>query len=69
MFLILMFVLRTWILMFVLDTYVCDDICDVYVISFFVWMEYKKQIKRYILFTLPSVRAIALGIAPIPGHI
>jgi hypothetical protein len=30
MFLILMFVLRTWILMFVLDTYVGDDICDVY---------------------------------------
>jgi hypothetical protein len=33
MFLILMFVLRTWILMFVLDTYVSDDICYVYVIS------------------------------------
>jgi hypothetical protein len=33
MFLIIMFVLRTWILMFVLDTYVCDDIYDVYVIS------------------------------------
>jgi hypothetical protein len=33
LFLILMFVLRTWILMFVLGTYVCDDICDVYVIS------------------------------------
>jgi hypothetical protein len=32
MFLIIMFVLRTWILMFVLDTYVCDDIYDVYVI-------------------------------------
>jgi hypothetical protein len=30
MFLILMFVLRTWIFMFVLDIYVCDDICDVY---------------------------------------
>jgi hypothetical protein len=46
MFLIFMFVLRTWILMFVLYTYVCDDICDVYVISvmymwylLFVWME------------------------------
>jgi Na+/glutamate symporter len=46
MFLILMFVLRTWIIMFVLYTYVCDDICDVYVISvmymwylLFVWME------------------------------
>jgi hypothetical protein len=33
LFLIIMFVLRTWILMFVLDTYVCDDIYDVYVIS------------------------------------
>jgi hypothetical protein len=30
MFLILMFVLRTWIFMFVLEIYVCDDICDVY---------------------------------------
>jgi hypothetical protein len=30
MFLILMFVLRSWIFMFVLATYVCDDICDVY---------------------------------------
>jgi hypothetical protein len=30
MFLILMFLLRTWIFMFVLDTYVYDDICDVY---------------------------------------
>jgi hypothetical protein len=43
MFLILMFVLRTWIFMFVLDTYVCDDICDVYVMYMwyllFVWME------------------------------
>jgi hypothetical protein len=45
-FLILMFVLRTWILMFVLYTYVYDDICDVYVISvmymwylLFLWME------------------------------
>jgi hypothetical protein len=37
-FLILMFVLRTWILMFVLYTYVCDDICDVYVISMmYMW--------------------------------
>jgi hypothetical protein len=30
MFLILMFVLRTWIFMFVLEIYVCDNICDVY---------------------------------------
>jgi hypothetical protein len=27
----------------------------------FVWMEYKKQIKRCILVTLQSVKVIALG--------
>jgi hypothetical protein len=58
--------------------YICD-ICDVYVISFVVWMKYKKQIKK--VYTghfvecdtrqrgaLPSVKAIALGKEPRPGH-
>jgi hypothetical protein len=31
-------------------------------------MEYKKQIKRCILVTLPSVKSIALGKEPRPGH-
>jgi hypothetical protein len=79
MFLIFMFVLRTWILIVVLDTYVCDDICDVYVVSFVYLDGIKKQIKK--VYTghfaecytqqrgaLPSVRAIALGREPIPGH-
>jgi hypothetical protein len=34
----------------------------------FVWMEYKKRIKRCILVTLPSVRATALDKGPRPGH-
>jgi hypothetical protein len=58
--------------------YICD-ICDVYVVSFFVWMEYKKQIKK--VYTghsaecdtrqrgaLPSVRVITLGKEPRPRH-
>jgi hypothetical protein len=33
--------------MFVLPIYVCDEICDVYMwYLLFVWMEYKKQIKK-----------------------
>jgi hypothetical protein len=34
----------------------------------FVWMKYGKQIKKCLLVTLPSVRTIALGKEPRPGH-
>jgi hypothetical protein len=79
MFLILMFVLRTWILKFVLDTYVCDDICDVYVISFVCLYGIEKTNKKGVYWSLcrvlhsaksalRSVRAIALGREPTPGH-
>jgi hypothetical protein len=66
--------------MFVLAIYVCDDICDVYMwYLLFVWMEYKKQIKKMPTGhfaecntrqrgSLPSVMAIALGTEPRPGH-
>jgi hypothetical protein len=66
--------------MFVLAIYVCDDICDIYMwYLLFVWMEYKKQIKK--VYTdhlaecntrqrgaLPSVRVITLGKEQKPGH-
>ena len=43
-----------WLFMFVMISvmYICD-ICDVYVISFVVWMEYKKQIKKRFLYWCP----------------
>jgi hypothetical protein len=66
--------------MFVLAIYVCYVICDVYMwYLLFVWMEYKKQIKKVQTGhfaecytrqrgSLPSVKAITLGKEPRPGH-
>jgi hypothetical protein len=54
-------------------------ICDIYVYLLFVWMEYKKQIKKVYTghfaecntrqrVALPSVRVITLGKEHRPGH-
>jgi hypothetical protein len=67
MFLILIFVLRTWILMFLLDTYVCDDIYDVYVISFVCLDGIEKTNKKVYTGHLPSVTLSKEGLCRVSG--